>query len=82
MTLDKLIEQCVARGLTWQLDGGAKGMNGLPFVTALVYAPDSTPPIMAMRTRSGTPVAAAIEALESALTEVVGRLEMGRHAQG
>ena len=82
MTLDKLIEQCVARGLRWQLDGGAKGMNGSPFVTATVYVPDSKPPIVAMRTRSGMPVDAATLALRGALIEVIGRLEVGGNAQG
>lgn len=82
MTLEQLIEQCTARGLRWQIEGGAKGMNGLPFVAAVVYVPDSKPPIMAMRTRAGVPVEAAIEALESALTEVVGKIEVGGHAKG
>lgn len=76
MTVDQLIEQCVARGLAWQLQGSI-GPNRIPFVTATVYAPDTRPPTMAMQTRSGLPVPAAV-ALEQALAEVVGRLEVRR----
>jgi hypothetical protein len=81
MTLTELIEQCYARGYAWQLSGGMSP-NGIPFTTATIAVPESKPPIMAMRTRSGMPVESAVLALEDALTEVTGRQAVRGYGKG
>ena len=84
MTLVQLLEQCVASGAGWQLSGGI-GANGVPFATALVGVKDERNPdakhIHSIKTRSGVPVPAA-EALEEALTELMGKMLMAKIGAG